>query len=304
MSAAWVTAWRTAGRELGGSLGDLVTTWQLGNELNLWHFREPLRSTAEIVAFVEAVGGGLREADPTATLGINAFGIGGDAVALYRDLYGPEARLRLDFAGIDCYWGSWQAGGPADWSATIDAVWAATGGVPVAVCEVGFPSAGDIWSDGELDAYLAGLGYAHPEQVEGDRGRLLAAAPPSLAKILSTLPTESWADDFEDHACHLLGKWRHLWGSKPASPARQAAFFAEALPILLSDERVAEVMLFMYQDLQTCWTCSQDTCPLETSWGFHDVKGRPKPVFDAVRDILRTTPARTSIPSAPSGRAV
>jgi hypothetical protein len=299
-TTAWTSAWRSIGRDLGQSIGDLVTTWQLGNELNLWHFREPLRTTPEIVAFVEALGDGLREADPDSSLGINAFGVGDDALTLYRALYGRSGPLRLDFAGVDAYWGSWQQGGPTDWPATIDAVADTTGGVPVAVCEIGFPSAGGIWADGELDRFLGSLGYASPDEVERDRERLLAAAPPSLATILSTLPTESWAADFEDHACHLLAKWRHLWGDEAATPERQAAYFAAALPPLLDDPRVSEIMLFMYQDPGVCWTCSKETCPLETSWGFVDVEGRHKPVFDTVSRLLssavRHAPAHPSAP--------
>jgi hypothetical protein len=282
----WVEAWRSIGRELGEALGDLVATWQLGNELNLWHFREPLQTTAELAAFVEAVGGGLRDTDRGVALGINAFGVEEDALVLYRTFYGRDAPISLDFAGVDAYWGSWQRGGPGEWPATIDVVSEATHGVPVAVCEIGFPSAGGVWDEGELDRYLASLGYRSADEVERDRGRLLAAAPPSLAAILATLPTESWASDFEDHACHLLQKWHHLWGDQPATPDRQAAYFAEAVPRLLADDRLSEIMLFMYQDPPICWTCMQETCPLETSWGFVDAAGRRKPVFETVSRLL------------------
>ena len=302
-ATASARTWRGIGRELGESIGDLVTTWQLGNELNLWHFRRPLQRTDEIVGFVGSLGSGLRDAKPGCRLGINAFGIEDDALNLYRALYGPSAPLQLDFVGTDAYWGSWQLGGPDDWRRTIDTVSAVGGGVPVAVCEIGFPSAGGLWGDGELDTYLGRLGYRSAAEVEGDRARLLAAAPPSLADILATLPTEDWATDFEDHACHLVQKWRHLWGGQPATPDRQAAYFAAALPALLDDPRVSDVMLFIYQDLEPCWTCQQVTCPLETSWGFVDVRGRPKPVFATVQRILAERSSAAASGSSASSRS-
>src|SRR5207302_656277 len=133
----WEAAWRRIGRELGGSIGDLVASWQIGNELNIWYFRAPLRTIRAAANFVRATGHGLRDELPSSRLGINAFGIDDGAVQLYEALYSSYAELRLDFIGTDCYWGSWQAGGPSDWKATIDLVSKLGGGRPVAVCEIG-----------------------------------------------------------------------------------------------------------------------------------------------------------------------
>jgi len=111
--------------------------------------------------------------------------------------------------------------------------------------------------------------------------------PEPLAKAFAELPAASWAEDFEDSAHHLLKKWRWGWGEGPHSPEKQARYFEEALGIMLADPRVGEVLLFMYQDIERCWSCGQADCPLETSWGFLDTAGRPKPVFSAVRTLLR-----------------
>jgi hypothetical protein len=282
----WERRWRAIGQELGRSMGDLVTSWQLGNELNLWFFRAPLRTSADVVRFVGALGGGVRDECPASRLGINAFGIDEGAVHLLQTIYGPLAPLELDFIGIDCYWGSYQPGGPSDWKSTLDLVWNLGGGRPLAVCEIGFPSAGDVSAPGELLAFLRTLGYTSLDEVERDRSRLLAAAPALLADAFASLPTESWADDFEDSACHLLGKWRRSWSGGPQSPEEQARYFRECLSFMLDDPRICDLMLFMFRDLTQCWACGRLNCPIETSWGFVDSEGRPKPVYAAVRELL------------------
>jgi hypothetical protein len=290
-------AWQRIGRDLATAVGDLVTSWQLGNELNIWYFRAPLRTVAEVVRFVTALGSGLRDAQPSSLLGVNAFGVEASTVRLYERFYGPDPPLRLDFIGIDCYWGSWQAGGPHDWAPTIDRVWEAGRGIPVWVCEIGFPSAGELSRPGELLDYLRTLGYTSLEEVERDRGRLLAAAPPVLAESLASLPSESWAEDFEDNGCHLLRKWRHGWGAGAHTPAKQADYMSAALPLLLNDPHVGQVMLFLLRDLAACWTCGRADCPLETSWGFVDAEGSRKPVFSAVQAQLGEA-ARVHRPTA------
>jgi hypothetical protein len=285
-SSDWPRAWRRIGRELAAGIGDLVTTWQIGNELNIWYFRAPLPDVADVAPYVAAFGEGVRSVAPEARLGINAFGVDAGAMDLFASLYGPDAPLRLDFIGTDCYWGSWQPGGPDDWRTTLERVAEAGRGCPVAICEIGFPSAGKVSEPGELLAFVRELGYASLEDVERDPARLLAAAPRPLAESLAALPPESWADDFEDSASHLLRKWRNSWGPGEQTPQKQADYFRDSVSILLRDPRVEEIMLFLYRDLARCWTCGREDCPLETSWGFTTLDGRRKPVFGTVRQLI------------------
>lgn len=280
---AWEATWERVGAELGEGLGDMVASWQLGNELNIWQFRDPLPGIAEAVRFVAALGRGLRAAAPHSRLGVNAFGVAADAAALYGALYGPDSPVELDYIGVDAYPGCWVPGGPQEWRGIVERVWELGGGRPITICEIGFPSRGEVAAPGEFAAFVRGLGYPDPASVEVDRGRLLEASPGPLAEAFARLPASSWEADFVDSGHHLLRKWRWGWGEGPHSPEKQARYFGEALDILLPDERVEEVLLFMFQDMERCWSCGQEDCPLETSWGFVDSRGRPKPVFEAVR---------------------
>lgn len=285
----WWAAWRRVGAGLAEALGDLVDSWQIGNELNIWQFRRPLRSIADAARFVRAMAEGLREGLPGLRLGINAFGVGASAHELYRAVYDGDAGTLLDYVGVDYYPGIWEAGRPADWAVAVERAWTAGRGRPVVVCEVGCPSRGDVAEPGELERYLRTLGYRNPAAVEGDRDRLLAAAPPLLAAALAELPSDAWDEDFLDTACHLIKKWRWTWDGRPHSPAKQARFFAEVLATLLGDDRIDEVLLFMLQDVPVCWTCGAEDCPLETAWGLLDRDGRPKPAFEVVAAALRGT---------------
>ncbi|MDQ6878056.1 MAG: hypothetical protein M3082_10240 [Candidatus Dormibacteraeota bacterium] len=294
--ASWSLAWRRAGAGIAEALGDLVGSWQIGNELNIWQFRAPMRTLPAAARFVADVADGLRQGSHDVRLGINAFGVGESTAELYGYVYGPGAALSLDYVGVDAYPGCWEDGGPESWHTIIDRVWSLGGGRPVVVCEIGFPSRGDIAVPGELDAYLRRLGYRHLSEVEADRDRLLAASPGPLAAAFAKLPTESWAEDFEDSAGHLLKKWRRSWGGGAHTPEKQARYFSEALEFLLVDPRIEELILFMFQDPPVCWSCGQPDCPLETSWGFVDLDGRRKPVFGAVETMVH----RLGIVAGPS----
>jgi hypothetical protein len=280
------TVWRRVGSELGEALGDLVESWQIGNELNIWQFRQPLGTLQEAAQFVAAFGAGLRETSPGCRLGINAFGVGEGTATLYRALYGPDSPISLDYAGVDAYPGSWEVGGPDEWGRIVDRVWVLGGGRPIAICEIGFPSRGEVQAQGEFEAWLRALGYKTIDDVERDRGRLVAASPEPLARAFRALPTESWGEDFEDTGCHLLRKWRRSWGGDRQTPEKQARYFEETLEILLPDPRIAEILLFLFRDLDRCWSCGQADCPLETAWGFTDRDGRRKPVFEAVQRLI------------------
>lgn len=283
----WFAVWRRAGAGLAEALGDLVDSWQIGNELNIWQFRSPLRTIAAAGRYVTAVAQGFRAVLPDLRLGINAFGVGPSALELYRCVYEPEGGSLLDYIGLDYYPGIWERGQPRDWATAIDRVWLAGRGRPVVVSEIGCPSRGEVASPGELEGYLERLGYASLEEVEADRSRLLATAPPSLAEFFGRLPSDAWEDDFLDTACHLIKKWRWSWDGRAYTPDKQAAYFRDTLPTVFADRRIDEVLLFMYRDAAVCWTCGAEDCPLETAWGLMDREGRLKPAFHVVAGLIR-----------------
>jgi hypothetical protein len=285
-----VRRWHDVGVQLGAAIGDLVSSWQIGNELNIWDFRQPLETVEDAAQWVGAFGAGIRDAQPGASLGVNPFGTDTGARTLLDVLYGDDRQIDLDWVGVDGYPGSWQPGGPASWIETIDRVSELGRGKPIVVCEIGYPSGGDVARPGELRAFLASIGYG-PEVdeavIERDRSALLAAASPRLAERLAALPAASWEEDFTDTASHLIRKWPRSWGPGGMTPEKQQRYFEEALPVLLSDGRVLRVLLFIFRLPETCWTCGREDCPLETQWGFVDAAGRRKPVFDAIRRMLR-----------------
>jgi len=78
-------------------------------------------------------------------------------------------------------------------------------------------------------------------------------------------------------------KWEHTWG--PGHTPEGQAEFVEAAFDAFRSQRDALLGVFFYrwEDQERCWQCGQADCPAETAWGLVDLKGRPKPSYDAFR---------------------
>ncbi len=138
---------------LAKDLGGIVPLWQIANELDIFQFAGPfnLRQASELVIRAAIA---MKEVDPALMVSTNCAGNATSYYFLGRLFDDP--RVKLDYCGIDQYYGTWQPGGPENWVARINELYAITGGVKVLVNEWGFSSAGEAMTPAELASGVAG----------------------------------------------------------------------------------------------------------------------------------------------------
>lgn len=233
---------------LAQELSGLIDWWQVGNELDIWIFRDKL-NMEESARFLKSGLGAMREAAPGLKLGINITlfpSLPGEVdgnteadegITLARSVYGDPS-LELDYAGFDSYPGTWRRGGPESWSGYLDGFHELTG-KPVVIQEFGYASRGDLMS---------------PEEQASD-----------------VLP------------CHLK-KWRFSWKGGH-TPEIQADFLRESMKVFRSKPYVLGATYYSWKDSLTCWQCRSEDCPCETAWGLLDSSGKPKPSYTALKSL-------------------
>jgi hypothetical protein len=133
-------------------LGGMVPLWQIANELDIFQFAGPfnLRQASELVLRAAI---SMKEVDPAVMVSTNCAGNATSYFFLGRLFDDP--RVKLDYCGIDQYYGTWQPGGPESWVDRIQELYAITGGVKVLVNEWGFSSAGEAMTPTELATGVA-----------------------------------------------------------------------------------------------------------------------------------------------------
>jgi len=142
----FMEVYEEACRFLAQELGGLVSAWQIANQLNLERFRRPM-TKSQALEFIRRGAEGVRRADPRAFVGANMFGLGPEALSMYRRLY-RESGAELDFAGANGFFGTFDPGGPETWPAAAALVHETTGR-PVLVLETGYPSRGAAMTEEE-----------------------------------------------------------------------------------------------------------------------------------------------------------
>lgn len=225
----------------------LIDWWQVGNELDIWIFRDGL-SLEQSAQFLKEGILGIKEAGSEFKVGINITlfpSLPGEVdgntdqhegVYLAKQIYGnPD--LELDYAGFDSYPGTWRKGGPENWHEYLDNFYALTG-KPVIIQEFGYASAGEMMT------------------AEEDRSGIY----PCQAK-----------------------KWRFSWGGGH-TPENQARFIGESFRIFAEKPFVIGATYYCWKDSLTCWQCGESDCPAETAWGLLDREGNPKPSYFAFRE--------------------
>jgi hypothetical protein len=285
-STAWYDLWREACRIAAVELGGIVRGWQVGNEMNSWFFRMPLRSIEEAAEFVAAGADGICSEDPTALVGTNAFGLDADVEHLYRLLHGPDFRPVLGYVGVDLYSGAWHPGGPDEWRGALDRVATLAPGVPIIAQEFGLPSRGRMFAEGEVEEWLASNGYRRAADVVQDPAALLRAASPTLRDYIRTVPPDLLEEDLPEILTHVLNARRYGWGGPVSTPETQAAYLERLYGILLTDRRVAGTFVFSWHDFDVCYRCGSRMCDQEPPWGLTDVNEDPKPAWWTVKQAL------------------
>jgi hypothetical protein len=138
---------------LAKDLGAIIPVWQIANELDIYQFAGPfnLRQASELILRAAIA---MKEVDPSLMVSTNCAGNATSYYFLGRLFDDP--RVKLDYCGIDQYYGTWQPGGPENWADRISELYAITGGVKVLVNEWGFSSAGEAMTLEELASGLPG----------------------------------------------------------------------------------------------------------------------------------------------------
>jgi hypothetical protein len=234
---------------IAGEFKGLIDWWQVGNELDIWIFREQL-SLAQSGEFLKQGIRGVKEAAPEAKTGINITlfpSLPGEVdgnteahegVTIARDVYG-DPEVPVDYAGIDSYPGTWRKGGPDSWDEYLEGFYALTG-KPIIVQEFGYSGAGEMMT---------------PEEAAS-----------------GAYPCE-------------LKKWRFGW-REGHTPEVQSEYIREAFKIFASKPYVLGATYYNWRDARKCWQCLDPDCPAETAWGLLDREGEPKASYFGFKNAV------------------
>jgi hypothetical protein len=131
---------------LAKDVGRIAPLWQVGNELDIPQFAGPLnlRQASELILRTVIA---MKTVNPDLLVSTNISG--GPTTYYFLGRLFDDPRVRLDYCGIDQYYGSWQPGDPQTWAERIDELYALTGGVPIFINEWGYSSAGALMTHEE-----------------------------------------------------------------------------------------------------------------------------------------------------------
>ncbi|RPJ51942.1 MAG: hypothetical protein EHM21_01475, partial [Chloroflexi bacterium] len=200
-SEAYYSRYAEACAFLAQDLRGMVPVWQIGNELDVAQFAGPL-NLEQACELVLRSAVALKSSDHSLKVGTNAAGAPYSYYQFARLYHDP--RIRLDYCGIDQYYGSWQDGGPELWGSRIAEIYAITE-TPVFVNEWGFSSAGEPMTPEEFRAV-----------------RFSGAAPCTYQRWLYTWSSgHTWEnqaeyirlafDCFKEHQDKLIGICFYRW---------------------------------------------------------------------------------------------
>ncbi len=251
-SPAYFEAYDKVSRFFAKEFGDLITYWQVANELDIWIFRDTL-DMDQSVEFLKVGIRAMKEEAPHLKVGINITLIpdmpgiidgnteASEGLALAKGIYHDET-LPVDFAGYDSYPGSWREGGPEIWAEYLEEFYALTK-KPVIIMEFGYASAGGVMTSEE-----AAAGH---------------------------------------YPCDIK-KWKFAWRGEHSQQA-QADYLRIAMRIFRERPYVHGAIYYNWRDAIHCWQCKQEDCPAETAWGLLDKHGEPKLSYEAMRECALTT---------------
>ncbi len=260
----------------------LGVCWQATNEMFVIHFRAPL-NIDESMEFLIASLQGLRKGDPDAALGHNTVSTGEGWDERGHDIL---RRTDCDYLGFDLYNGTWGNGDTDTYIDRIEELYNLYK-LPVILMEFGFASlGGNAHADfREGWDYLKNLGFDGMDDLRDRMDEFIETLPPRLKHTAVTCAPE-------DRLNAIIGMMPHLtklWFAEmtiPHTEEGQAAFYAEILPKLLADERLAGAVVYCWRDSKTCFTCGADDCPCETAWGITRCDGSRKPAYDTIKELF------------------
>ncbi len=143
---------------LGEEFKGLIEWWQVANELDIWIFRDTL-SLEQAADFLKAGIEGVNSCGGGFKVGINITlfpsmpgEVDGntdlhEGLFIAKRIY-QDSGLKLDYAGLDSYPGTWRKGGVESWDEYLDDFYALVK-KPVFIQEFGYSSAGEMMSEEE-----------------------------------------------------------------------------------------------------------------------------------------------------------
>ncbi|MCL2878600.1 MAG: glycosyl hydrolase 53 family protein [Treponema sp.] len=268
--------------KIAADLAGLVDGWQIANEMNVYFFRAPLNFDQSI-DFIAAGLRGVRSVDKDILLGFNMSEFSESSEYMTQKLL--KQKNLFNYLGYDGYYGTWVKGAPRDYIDTFDRIYEITG-LPIILQEFGFASTGGIIEPGDYDRYVQTLGFKNFEDAKARCNEFLELIPKRMAEMIKTSPVTDWPDNIWLLESHLVKKWSGGSIHLPHTPAGQAQFYEELLPMLAQHKHLLGAFIFSWQDENECFFCHDKDCPCETAWGLNDNQGNPKPAYRVVRKYL------------------
>ena len=268
--------------KMARALKSSVKCWQITNELYVEHFRAPI-TASESVEFIIACSNGIRKGDPDGCIGHNSCN------NEWREKYCRYIEERIggsDYIGIDCYAGTWGAGGIETYDEEINLFYEQFG-LPVVLMEFGFSSAGRCVPDDkpEIQKFFEEHGFADRADAEARLDEFVKVLPEGLQRNVERCADEDKARYALGCFTHVLKYWRHDAGIGHTEEG-QAEFYSRLLPKLLAHPHLAGAILYCWQDSVGCFTCGQTDCPCETAWGICRNDESKKPAYYAIKEAF------------------
>jgi hypothetical protein len=82
-----------------------------------------------------------------------------------------------------------------------------------------------------------------------------------------------------------VGAWHYAW-RESHTPAEQTLYVQIALKLFATYPGVLGSFFYDWGDDPTCFHCGRSECPSECGWGLVDSAGKPKPAYDAFKEII------------------
>ena len=266
-------------------LQGVVSGLQITNEMGMPRFTKPL----EMKDAAKFIGVQLKE----------MYYLRGDIVIGYNSA-GPQADLHAlmqpyyqycDYIGIDIYIGCFYGVGGFMWmfDALIRYLWAMTG-KPIILQEFGYISGGHTLTPKQRNELLQKYGAKNKKDAKKNIEKFVDNLPPKLSEHTKYICDENkdryfnflFKSDMRDHLYCELQRVTKIPGYDH-TPEGQGKFYEDIIKRLYDMKYVAGMIIYCYQDPDTCYICGQADCPVETKWGLVDAQGNPKPSYYAIQ---------------------
>lgn len=278
-------------RYLAADLQELVSVFQIANEMQVEHFRFPL-SVEESIDFLGIQLEALSDTKGRIKVGFNLQDF---SMVSYLRKMRPYIQY-CDYIGLDLYLGCFETmTKDLYWyDFILRFIWHYTK-KPVWVAEFGYMGAGVPKTDTQKQAILQSYGADSEAEASANIRNFVRQLPPQFRDHLLHR-VEHKTDEELAHKLFHTELRNHLYRELPSdvrlrhyahTREDQARFITDTIRRFRRLPFVCGAFVYCYSDSPECFICGQSDCPVETGWGLVDVKGQRKPAWYAVRDAFR-----------------